>query len=152
MPAMPAHPDALAVFPPGDAAAARIDPPRDFMARHTRILKPGPQALFNEHIAVANAARLHLHAHLSSAGLTDVAFYQFPVSAWFADLRRLHFVHNWLDLISNLYQDLMNSSRSLLSWFLLVSPRLCAPPGYIFKMEFLTSFDESIAEAPMGTI
>src|SRR2546427_8550314 len=55
-------------------------------------LRAGPQTLFNEHVAVANAARLHLHAHLSSAGLREVTFYQFPVSAWFADLRRLHCV------------------------------------------------------------
>jgi hypothetical protein len=59
----PAYADALTFLPFRDVAADRIDASRDFMTRHTRILKPGPQTLFDDHIAVANAARLHLDAH-----------------------------------------------------------------------------------------
>src|SRR5712691_8785157 len=91
MPAMPADADALTFFPLRDVAADRIDASRDFMTRHPRILKPGPETLFDEHIAVANAARLHFHANLPSAWLRDFAFHQFPISTGFADLRRLHF-------------------------------------------------------------
>src|SRR5207249_1058405 len=94
MSTVPPDTDAPTLFPASDAAADRIDPPGDFMARHTGILNPGPETFFDEHVAVANAARLHLHANLSRARLRDVAFYQFPISAWFADLRRLHCIHN----------------------------------------------------------
>ena len=94
MSTVPPDTDTLTVLPASDTATERIDPPGDFMARHTGILNPGPETFFDEHVAVANAARLHLHANLSRARLRDVAFYQFPISAWFADLRRLHCIHN----------------------------------------------------------
>ena len=92
MSAMPAHADALTFLPFRDVAADRIDASRDFMTRHARILKPGPQTLFDEHIAVANAARLHFHANLAGARLRDIAFHQFKISTGFADLRRFHFL------------------------------------------------------------
>jgi hypothetical protein len=88
---MPAYADALTVLPFRDVAADRIDASSDFMTRHTGILKPGPETLFDDHIAVANAARLHFHANLPSTRLRDSAFHQFPISTGFADLRRLHF-------------------------------------------------------------
>src|SRR5207245_4559966 len=91
MPAMPAHTDALTFLPFNDVATNRIDPSPDFMTRHTRILKSGPETIFDEHIAVANAARLYFHANFPGARLRDVAFHQFPISAGFADVRRLHF-------------------------------------------------------------
>jgi hypothetical protein len=72
---MPAHTDALIFLPFLHVATDCIDASPDFMTGHTRILKPGPETLFDEHIAVANAARLHLHANLSSARLRDVAFH-----------------------------------------------------------------------------
>ena len=98
---MPAYADALTFLPFRDVAADRIDASRDFMTRHTRILEPGPQTLFDEHIAVANAARLHFHANLPGARLRNVALHQFPVSARFADLRRFHsHVHNMSPLCS----------------------------------------------------
>src|SRR5439155_23737381 len=54
------------------------------------------QSLFDEHVAVANAARFDFHAHPSSPRLRDSALDQFPISTRFADLRRLHFhTHNY---------------------------------------------------------
>jgi hypothetical protein len=91
MSAMPAYADALTLLPFNDISADRIDASADFMTRHTRILNSGPQTLFNEHVAVANAARLHFHADLAGARLRDVAFHQFKIPAGFADLGRLHF-------------------------------------------------------------
>ena len=91
MSSMPAHADALTFAPSRDVAADRIDAARDLMTRHPGKLKPRPQTLFNEHIAVANATRLHFHANLPGAWLRDFAFHQFPIPARFADLRRLHF-------------------------------------------------------------
>ena len=49
----------------------RIDPPRDFMTGNTRKLQPRPQTILDEHIAVANAARLNLHEDLSRARLAE---------------------------------------------------------------------------------
>jgi hypothetical protein len=72
---MPAHADALTFLPFRDVVADCFDASSDFMTRHTRILKPGPQPLFDEHIAVANAARVHLHTNLPGARLRDVAFH-----------------------------------------------------------------------------
>src|SRR4030095_10788211 len=56
--AMPAYADALTLFPFRDVAAHRIDASRDFMTRHTGILKPAPETLFDDHIAAANAATI----------------------------------------------------------------------------------------------
>src|SRR5262245_54594702 len=50
------------------------------MPWHTWILKPWPETFFDKHVAVVNAARLDLHAHLPSVGLRDITLYQFPVS------------------------------------------------------------------------
>src|SRR5205085_1985438 len=55
MSAMPAYADALTFSPFRYVAADHIDASRDFMTRHTGILKPGPETLFDQHIAVANA-------------------------------------------------------------------------------------------------
>jgi hypothetical protein len=55
MSSMPAHADALTFLPFLHVVADCIDASPDFMTRHTRILKPGPKTLFDEHIAVANA-------------------------------------------------------------------------------------------------
>src|SRR5207253_1864056 len=90
MTAMPAYADALTFLPFRDVAAERIDASRDFMTRHTRILEPGPQTLFDEHIAVANAARLHFHTNLPSAGLRDFAISNFK---WSIRTSNLHDTH-----------------------------------------------------------
>src|SRR5205085_9346963 len=89
--AMPAHPDALTFFPFDDVAADRIDTSRDFVTRHSRILKTGPLSLFDQHVAVANAARFDFHADLAGARLGDFALDQFKSIAGLADLRHFHF-------------------------------------------------------------
>src|ERR1051325_6413200 len=61
------------------------------MTRYARILDSGPQAIFDKHIAVANAACFHFHADLSGAWLGNIAFDQFPISVRFSDLRCLGF-------------------------------------------------------------
>jgi hypothetical protein len=91
MSAMPAYTDALTFLPFNDVPANRIDAAGDFVTRHTWILKPGQQSVLNQDVAVANAARLHFHAHLTGAWLRDIAFYQFPISTGLTDLCRLHF-------------------------------------------------------------
>jgi hypothetical protein len=72
---MPAYADALTFSPFRDVVADCIDAAGDFMTRDAGILKPGPETLLDDKIAVANAARLHFHANLLSARLRHVAFH-----------------------------------------------------------------------------
>src|SRR6266705_932947 len=90
MATMPADADTLTFLPASNIVTERIDAPRDFMTRHTRILKPWPQTFFDQRIAVANTACLNSHSHLPGARLWDVAFHQFPISTGFAYLCCLH--------------------------------------------------------------
>ena len=92
MSAVPAYADALTFFPLRHIAANRIDASGNFMTRHSWILQTGPKSLFDEHVAVANPARLHFHANLAGARLGNLAFHQFPSATRFADLRRFHFL------------------------------------------------------------
>ena len=93
-------------------AVYRVDAARYFVTWHTRILKPRPSAIFHDHIAVTNPARLHLHANLPNAGFGDVALYQFKSAAGFADLRRLHFgIHRALLPASHLRADKLGMKK-----------------------------------------
>src|SRR5437764_2510675 len=91
MATMPADTHTLP-WPPGSHIIADgIDVSGDFMTWHTWILQPRPETFFDKHVAVANAARLDFHAHLPSARLRNNTLDQFPISARFTYLRRLHF-------------------------------------------------------------
>src|SRR5262249_24344435 len=72
--AVPTNTDSLAVLPRLHTFADSIDNSDHLMSRHTRILDTGPESFFNQRIAVANAARLDLHAHPPSLRLGDLAF------------------------------------------------------------------------------
>jgi hypothetical protein len=74
MSAVPAHANSLALAPIRDAGADRIDASGDFVTRHTWILKSRPEPVFNEHIAVADAACFHFHPDLPGARFREVAF------------------------------------------------------------------------------
>src|SRR6185503_13642888 len=90
---MPTNTNTLAHGPCGDVVADGIDASGDFVPRHTRILESRPDTVFDQHIAVANTAGFNLHAHLSGARLRNIAFYQFPISAWSTYLSGFHY-HN----------------------------------------------------------
>src|SRR4029453_17737959 len=97
MAAVPAYANSLALPPIRDAGTEPIDASGDFVTRHTWISKPGPETVFHEHIAVANAADLHLHPDLRGAWFREGAFDQFPITARSADLCGFHFgVHKRL--------------------------------------------------------
>jgi len=74
MAAVPADADALALLPNGDARADFIDNAGDFVAGRTRIGYAGPEAVLDEVVAEADAARLHADADLSCGRLGNVAF------------------------------------------------------------------------------
>ena len=90
MSTMPADANALPLPPGANVVADGIDVSRDFMPWHTWILQPRPETFFDKHVTVANATRLDFHAHLPSARLRKNTLDQFPLSARFTDLRRLH--------------------------------------------------------------
>src|ERR1043166_911003 len=69
MAAVPADADALVSFPVRHVISQGIDAPRNFMSWHTWILQPRPQTVFDQDIAMANAARVHFHPNLSCARL-----------------------------------------------------------------------------------
>jgi hypothetical protein len=94
MSTVPADADPLTACPLSNTAADCVDSSRDFMAWDSGKLKPGPKAVLDEHIAVANAARFHFDADLSGARLRDFAFHQLPIAARFADLGYFHFAHD----------------------------------------------------------
>jgi hypothetical protein len=73
MSAVPAYADALPGLPRGDVFADCGDASGDFVTRDTRILKPRPQTFFDKRIAVADAARIYLHANLTGSGIRDIA-------------------------------------------------------------------------------
>lgn len=75
MSAVPAHADSLAFPPIRDTGAEHIDASADLVTRYTWIPKSGPETVFYEHIAVANAACFHFHADLRGAWLRDAAFH-----------------------------------------------------------------------------
>ena len=67
MSAVPADTNALTNRPSGDIGADGINASSYFMTGHARILKPRPETLFDERVAVANAARFDFHPNLSGA-------------------------------------------------------------------------------------
>jgi hypothetical protein len=91
MAAMPTDTDTLTFLPGGYVAGQSIDAPGNFVARHAGKLKPGPDAVFDQSVAVANAAGLDLDAYLAATRLGNVALDEFPITTCFADLRCLHF-------------------------------------------------------------
>jgi hypothetical protein len=91
MSAVPADADALTFLPIRDVTTDRINAARDFMTRHTGILKPGPETFFNQRIAMTNTARFNLHAYLAGTRLWNVSFDQFPIATSLAYLCHFHF-------------------------------------------------------------
>src|SRR5207253_3606009 len=95
--AVPADTHTVAFFPLSNIGADSIDAAGDFMSRHSRVLKSRPETLFNQSIAVTDSACFHFHANLPGGRFGYIAFYQFPTSTGFPDLRRFHLVahKNW---------------------------------------------------------
>src|SRR5262245_46588438 len=92
VPTMPTDTNPLTSCPGRHVIAQRIDAPANFMTWNTRILKPRPETVFDEHVAVTDAAGLNFNANLPCAWFRDISLNQFPISAGFTDLRCLHFV------------------------------------------------------------
>src|SRR5207253_11350232 len=98
--AVPSDTHTVAFFPLSNIGADSIDAAGDFMSRHSRVLKPRPETLFNQSVAMTNAARLHFYTNLTRVRLWNIPFYQYPISTGFPDLRRVHsLIHKYLVLV-----------------------------------------------------
>jgi hypothetical protein len=94
VPAEPTYADAVADLPAFHAVAQRIHHARDFVPGNARILNTGKQSLLREHIAVTDAAGLHLQAHIAPAGLRNFAFDDFKRPVGFGNLHYAHLCHD----------------------------------------------------------
>jgi hypothetical protein len=88
--AVPTDANALARLPLGNAGAQFVDDARDFVSRNARILNAGPLAFFGERVTVADAAGLHLDAHLSCCGLGNLALDDLEIRSRLRNLRHFH--------------------------------------------------------------
>src|SRR5579864_3521363 len=88
--AVPTDTDALPFLPRRHIGAHFIDDARHFVSRNAGILNPGPQAIFREHVTVADATSLHFDSHLSCPRLRNLAFDDLEVPSRLGDLRPLH--------------------------------------------------------------
>ena len=69
----------------------RVHPPGNLMTWNSRIFYPGPDAIFDQQITVANPARFHFDANLSRLRLGQLAFEQFKIPSGLSNLCRFHF-------------------------------------------------------------
>jgi hypothetical protein len=90
MSAMPPNADTLAGLPQRDAGGDFVDAAGDFVSRHARILQAGPDAFFDQSVAMADAARFNFDADLAGAGLGNGAVDHFQISVGLADLDGFH--------------------------------------------------------------
>jgi hypothetical protein len=88
--AVPTDADTLPLYPPSNARAYLIDTANDFVSGNAWILNAGQRAFFRQHVAVADAAGLHLDAHLTRAGVRNLALDYLEICPRRRNLRHLH--------------------------------------------------------------
>src|SRR4029450_3016621 len=103
--AMPTTSDPLAVGPAYDACADRINYSGDLMSRNSRVLNTRIGALFGKRVAVTDATRLDLDAHLPCGRLRDFALDQFKGAIGLGNLHNSHLRHIFLDSHSSNVSD-----------------------------------------------
>jgi len=94
MSAVPPDPYSLAWRPSGDAGANRIDHPCHLMTRNSRVLNSRKSSLFDQRIAVADAACLHLDSDRSRTRFRYRPFNEFKGPIRVRDLCNTHRRHN----------------------------------------------------------
>jgi hypothetical protein len=90
MAAVPPDSDALAGFPVGNVGTDGVDAAGDFVSGNAWILEARPMAFLYERVAVADAAGFDFNPDLIAGGFGDGSFYEFEITAGFADLDSLH--------------------------------------------------------------
>jgi hypothetical protein len=104
MPAMPAHPDALSLFPNLHSVTEFLYRTDDFMTRDARIFNTGVSAFLDKHVAVADAAGFNLYQQFTGAGIRYIFFHDLEVGSSPGDLNGLHLCHItsfiWSDVVA----------------------------------------------------
>src|SRR5260370_26700345 len=90
LPSMPAYTHALAYLPSTHTGANFINYASDFVSRNPRILNSRPEAFFHKHIAMTNAASLHLDAYFSCTRVRNLTLDNFEIAAWLRNLCYFH--------------------------------------------------------------
>src|SRR5260370_30208757 len=88
--AMPSNADTLPLLPGGNTGPDLIDAPCHFMSGDARELNARPQALFGEHVTVANTTCLHLDPHMSRLRLRNLALNDLKICSGTGNLRYFH--------------------------------------------------------------
>jgi hypothetical protein len=87
--------DTLTCLPCRNTGSHFVDDARDFVPGNARIPNSRPQAFFDKHITVANAAGFYLDAHMPRIELGNRTFGDLEVGAWFRNLRNFHWHCYW---------------------------------------------------------
>src|SRR5713226_5791858 len=111
--AVPAHADALALLPTGDAGAEFGDDAGNFVAGGTRVGQAGPEPVSYKGVAEADAAGLHADADLAGAGLGDFALLELEVCAGLGGNGDFHFRHLVMSLIGVAERWMRDAAGSL---------------------------------------
>jgi hypothetical protein len=90
MAAMPTHSNTHPLFPIRHVRAHSVDETHDFVARHPGIFNTRNRARHREHVAVADAASLHLDAYLPGLRLGYRTLDDFEAGVGFGNLGNLH--------------------------------------------------------------
>jgi hypothetical protein len=90
MATMPANSHPLPVFPLSDVGANRIDPPRDLMPGHSRVLQTREESFFSQYVAMTDSTGLNLYPHLCAPRFRHRPLDNFEVSTWLAYLHHFH--------------------------------------------------------------
>ena len=75
--AVPTDADTLAFFPRLHSFADSVDNSDHLVSRHTRILNTGPEAVFNQRVAMTNTARINFDPHPFRLRLGNISFNKF---------------------------------------------------------------------------
>src|SRR5215472_8245853 len=93
MTAVPAYANALSLLPLRYTGAHLIDDAGNFMTWNAGILNSRPGTFFHKQVTVADAAGLHLDAHLSRSRLRNLAVHNLEIASRLRNLRRLHWCY-----------------------------------------------------------
>src|SRR5579871_2681496 len=87
---VPAHADTFALLPMLHPRTYLVDHADYLVARNAWVGNARQQAVFGDHVAMADAAGLHLDTYLSRPRLGHLSLHNLEICSWLANLRHLH--------------------------------------------------------------